>query len=392
MSTMDEINNALGKYAAHTFDPAEYLDQCIDLFDKAFDKGAEYDPRIQKKAEKGSNDCGTVALTFERNGHPFAASKLLIHVWNRFGLIQREERRRVYRAGVAMYLAMLYRNQGDSGAALRWALCTHADDMLGEHEKGGGRGKQMLLTELGASSDALTQLDGIATQDVTSVRSVHEGDWSVAPGFAEDVIVRFAVEKPEFAHLFAQDSRVEEFPLSQAYFTALLDAIDADHRNATAKGDSLEHLASYLFLLIPGWVPRRKVRDEYGSSEIDLVVSNLTRTSNLTAELLGGHFLAECKNWEDRVGVEKVGVFLYRMRLTHARFGVIFAKSGITGGEGETASRRLIRDAFHEDGSICVVLDRKDLESLAGGGVRFWPMLLEHIERVRFGRPRGAAE
>ncbi len=47
--------------------------------------------------------------------------------------------------------------------------------------------------------------------------------------------------------------------------------------------------------------------------------------------------------------MQYIGYFLYRIRLTHAHFGVIFAKTGITGDEDqEKAAYSLIRKAFHE--------------------------------------------
>ncbi|MCI0562084.1 MAG: hypothetical protein MN733_26655, partial [Nitrososphaera sp.] len=106
--------------------------------------------------------------------------------------------------------------------------------------------------------------------------------------------------------------------------------------------------------------------------------------------LLGRHFLVECKNWDESVGVRDVGYFLYRMRLTHCSFGVIFAKDNISGkkGKGEIAARSLIRRAFHEDGNTCVVLDRNDLEGLAKRETTFWSMLLSKIELFRFGKAK----
>ena len=80
------------------------------------------------------------------------------------------------------------------------------------------------------------------------------------------------------------------------------------------------------------------------------------------------------------------------MRLTHAKFGVIFAKHGVTGDKtgnaGLTAARELIRKAFHEDGNICVVLNRDDLDNLLDGKTTFWSLLLERVELIRFGKPR----
>jgi len=324
-----------------------------------------------------------------KNGFTWAAEQLLFGWWDDFGLRQLEEKRHVYRAIIAYALMMMYAEIGDRGAALRWALLTQADDILSEHGEGGGAGKQLLRSTLGMSEPELQEFNSVVRQNMETVRKTHSDDWANPEGYAENAIVRFALRSLEFAHLFAQEVSVREFPLSLAYFSTLLRCVDATDKVAAAKGIALEDLASYLFLLIPGWVPSRNVMDEEWAFETDIVVSNLSRASNLSAELLGRHFLVECKNWNDPVGVKDVGYFLYRMRLTHAKFGVILAKNGVTGIEtDERAARSLIRRAFHEDGNICVVLNRNDLATLAAGTIAFWSMLLGRIQRIRFGKPK----
>lgn len=77
------------------------------------------------------------------------------------------------------------------------------------------------------------------------------------------------------------------------------------------------------------------------------------------------------------------------MRLAHVRFGIILTRLGITGKENEeTAARALIRKAFHEDDITCIVLNEEDLKNLLNGQSSFWRILLENIERLRFGKPR----
>jgi hypothetical protein len=182
---------------------------------------------------------------------------------------------------------------------------------------------------------------------------------------------------------------VSEFPLSGPYIRALIERVNAPHASTTEKGDALENVASYLFLLIPGWIPRRDVSDINQGYENDVVISNLNMAHDLRAELLGRHFLVECKNWDSKVGAPAVSHFLHRMSVTHCKFGVILAKDGISGRErGETAARSLIRRAFHEEGNVCIVLDKSDLESLAKKEITFWSMILRAIEWFRFGEPK----
>jgi hypothetical protein len=375
------------------FDPSSLLQELIETLNEACLPNREYDPRKEERAKMASNDLGSVAYQFLKIGLSFAAESLLLHAYEKFGQIQLETKKRIYRAGLAYHLAQVHMRLGDKGAALRWALHTQADDMLAKHGSGGGAGKQMLRTMLRMSESAFGEFNTVAEQNRLTLEQDFNSDWSVPSGFVEDVIRRFALEKREFAHLFAVDTSVNEFPLSRSYLASLRNRVDAsDHSNTTAKGKALENLASYLFLLIPGLVPRRNVLDERQAYETDLIIRNLDFAGNLAAELLGRHFIVECKNHGTTVGVQEVGYFLYRMKLTHARFGVVFATNDISGAnlssDDERAAYQLLRKAFHEDGSVCVVISEKDLALLQDGKITFWSILLEKIERLRFGRQK----
>src|SRR5690606_9599447 len=165
-------------------------------------------------------------------------------------------------------------------------------------------------------------------------------------------------------YILGQPSLRVEFPLSEPYYEILLDEFvtaESEGKNQKELKESFERLASYLFMLIPGCVPRKNVKDENQTHETDIVVRNLNPNGNLIAEVFGRYFVAECKNWKvEKVGSPEVGYFLQKMKLMHAKFGVLFARNGITGDknnkEEETAARQLIRRSFHEDKTLCVVL------------------------------------
>src|SRR5690606_15446680 len=131
------------------------------------------------------------------------------------------------------------------------------------------------------------------------------------------------------------------------------------------------------------------VQDEKQTAEIDLVVRNLQPNANLMADILGRYFIVECKNWDKPVGSRDVGYFLNKIRQSHASFGVIFSREGITGdGDEEKAAKELTRRAFHEDKSVCIVISRSDLRRLQNGETTFRTLLLELFEEFRFGRPK----
>lgn len=389
MDIQREIRVIFESYNQYNFEPSECLQKCSTLLDQICSIGGEYDPRFTEKAESACNAYGFTSNLFLQNKFPSAATSILIEAWNRFSSIQGNEKQRIYRAGIGMYLAKVYFSLGDKGAAFRWALLTQADDLLGEHPAGGGAGRQMLHTILGMSDKALSELNQVALQNLDQIKNNHNNDWSVPFAYAEDVITKFAFNKPEYSQLFAVTSEVSEFSLNKTYFCSLLDKVNGNTPTTKEKGDWLEDLATYLFLLIPGLVPRRNLLEENLVFETDIVVRNLNTNSNIFADLLGRHFLVECKNWETSVGVKDIGYFLYRIRLTHANFGVILAKRGVTGDEEqEKAAYGLIRKAFHEDGNICIVLNNDSLIRLGNGELSLWSVLLERVERIRFGRAR----
>jgi len=390
MKPIEEIAKMLEEdWPPHKFDPIEFLHKARVVMDRACALGGEYDPRHHLRAQEACNAYGGLAKMLLQNGYRSAALCLLTNTWNTFAKIQKEENQRIYRAGLGFYLTKIYLELQDTGAAIRWAMLTQSDDILDEHGAGGGAGRQILRTILGMTEEELESLNEIAAYNLSLVRSSEVENWSAPAAFAEDVVVNFALANPGASHLLAAESSLAEFPLTTPYFESLLESIRADHETTTAKGNALEDLATYLFMLIPSLSPRRNVKDEYDTFETDLVIRNLSRRGGPIIEILGRHFLVECKNWNRSVGVSEVGYFLYRMRLTHVRFGVIFAKSGITGNkEEERAARGIIRKAFHEDGSICVVVEEKDLETLLSQNLPFSSLLIERDEQVRFGKAR----
>lgn len=330
-----------------------------------------------------------IAVKFFTQGARFSAIALLIHGWNKLAERQQETGYRIYRASIALNLAQFAYFREDIGAAIWWALHTQADDHLGQDWKG-GHGYDVLRTALGVSQTALEVFKAIG--DNNRSMSQAQNNWKAPNAFAEDVIVRFVLEKRALSYVLGSQSITPEYPISMAYFAALLADVDRKREKQSEKkqkGNALEKLAAYLFLLIPGWLPLRSVQDEKQTAEIDLVVRNLQPNANLMADILGRYFIVECKNWDKPVGSRDVGYFLNKIRQSHASFGVIFSREGITGdGDEEKAAKELTPRAFHEDKSVCIVISRSDLRRLQNGETTFRTLLLELFEEFRFGRPK----
>ncbi|WP_437494095.1 restriction endonuclease [Sorangium sp. So ce1014] len=145
-------------------------------------------------------------------------------------------------------------------------------------------------------------------------------------------------------------------------------------------------LAAYLLSHIVGCFPVRK--SETSDFENDLVIRNLSRHVSPALDILGRYFLVECKNWKNTVGTHEIAYFANRVRYGRVRFGVLFAREGISGdaedGGGENG-RFMIHRAYHQDGIVVAVVTASDLQRICDGTESTLAMLLRKHDEVRFG-------
>jgi hypothetical protein len=385
MSLEDEVKEVLEQNKTR---PLDAYEQARKLLIGACQSGARCDPLgAEDQSKEGRQAFHAAHDWFKHHGYHPASEKLLIEWWNLLGKRQYESKKRIYRADTAFLLSNLYESMSDKGMALRWAMLMQADDILGEHSEGGGAGRQTLTTKYGLSTFGLDELNRIASECLSEVKQ--NMDWSKPAAFVEEVLCRFAQSSAGYA--LAEITSVREFPISKGYLSSMMDWVNSA-QGSDEKGRALESLALYLLLLLPGCIPHKNVLAELSIFETDVLVQNLSPTPTVVTELLGRHFLIECKNRQVKTNVSDIGYFLYRMKLTHTKFGIIFSREGITGEDKGEAGRELIRRAFHEDDSICVVISDSDLDELISGTAQnFWWMLLGKIEALRFGRPKPAS-
>ncbi len=314
------------------------------------------------------------------------ARNLLRELWDLHAERQQSAKRRVYRALLSQQLTETAYQLGNDAEAFRWSLLTQADNILGQDPEKGRYSRHWLYARFGMSDAERKALDTLAEKCRNEAGT--EG-WDSPSGFAEEVLRRFAQNEKNGRAVFQRLSGAEEFHLTRPYLGVLLNYMNLAPDNS-AKGKRLEDVAFYLFSLLPGCVPRRNLYDPAGASEYDLVVSNMSPTSSLIGDVFGRDFLIECKNWSQRVGAEQVGYFLFRMGLTHCRFGAILSRQGITAAPtGDAYAEALVRRAFHEHGSACVVVSMSDLENLACGQVSgVTSLLMERLSDFRFGNDK----
>jgi hypothetical protein len=144
-------------------------------------------------------------------------------------------------------------------------------------------------------------------------------------------------------------------------------------------GQTLEILAEYLLSCMPGC--RTKRRAHSGSTDYDIVCAMEGPDLDFRSEL-GRYFVCECKDWAKPADFTTMAKFCRVLDSTKARFGILFSRSGLSG-QGRTAfAEREQLKVFQDRGIVIVVLDRHDLDAVAGG-VNLISLLRERYESVR---------
>ena len=309
------------------------------------------------------------------------------------GIEQQRTKHRYPLAAPTFWLAQIFAWVGDPGLAFRWALLTAIHDI--QSGMSDSPALQMAQATFGFGAPAARKLGFLAHECAQSIGE----DWSQPCGFPEEVVqrlMRASEGRDAYTEQVALHATRHEFPISPGYLRALMARLsEAQAQGAQItpkeKGDRLEAIAQHLTSLLPGCVPRANLLSADKAFESDIVVANVYTQPTIISDLFGRYILVECKNYAQPVDVARVGYFLHRMRMVHAPFGIIFASRSVTGSkltEDEQAARSLIRRAFHEDGSICVVIDQDDLEHLAEGQISFYWLLHSRYEEFRFGTAR----
>jgi hypothetical protein len=180
--------------------------------------------------------------------------------------------------------------------------------------------------------------------------------------------------------------------VNRPFLNQLIANLQAD-KSTKKKGNSLEFLASYLSITLPGVAIQPNVKSfEQGGTfehEIDLVVTQYGTLSTYLLEAMGRHFLIECKNWNRRVGVAELNHFVAKIRFHRCKCGVIFSKSGLTGERalkrrGPQFARLTQLRWYHQDECTLIVVNERDLNQVADGSLTFAQLLLRGYESVKF--------
>lgn len=276
--------------------------------------------------------------------------------------------------GIAAYtLTLLAIAQGDRGSALRWAALGRLSDALSERWTGSGN-DVALTFGLGAPAETLLLLDSLATSiDAKDPLIERTPEWLLSHALHHAHGMALIAPSPRYAHHAS-------VPFVRA---AVAHAFDDANASNAEKGSRLERLIAFLITTIPGMRARLRMISAGRSAEIDIVATFVGESAYPLPERTDA-WLIECKNWQRRASSSVVGHFFAKMKRTNTRFGILVAKSGLTGRDDDTAAERFQRDLAMKDDSVCLVVTENDLRGF-GATETFRGFVDARYERWRFG-------
>jgi hypothetical protein len=144
-------------------------------------------------------------------------------------------------------------------------------------------------------------------------------------------------------------------------------------------GKILERLADYLLSCMPGCRTTRRQKSH--STDYDIICSMEGFEVDFRSEF-GRYFVCECKDWDKTADFTTMAKFCRVLDSVKARFGVLFAKRGISGENKTRNAEREQLKVFQDRGTVIVVIDENDLGKVAEGA-NFINILRTKYERVR---------
>lgn len=161
----------------------------------------------------------------------------------------------------------------------------------------------------------------------------------------------------------------------------LNEIIDGNFVSNTEKGKSYEQYVSRLLSVIDG-ILVKYLRQEARTSEnkkkfeYDLILQN----SSPALYEFGRYIPVECKLHKKKVQFAELVKFIYKVRNSRCKVGLMFTQSGVTGGKRS----EVIKDSYFTDDITLIVLTLEDINNIFSSSVNLLQLLNTKYESIRF--------
>jgi hypothetical protein len=315
------------------------------------------------------------------------ATTVVSACYDRLNELQAVDNKRYHKGAPAHQFGLCYLALGEFQPAAWFFVMAFVEDVLSAKRVI----QETLATKALRNSFGWSKANFQAIAETALELNEHQPELSRYPEIVAVDLLR--KEKLNFPPTAKNES---EIPINRTLLDQLIRAL-SNGQSADDKKKSLEFLASYLAITLPAVKIKANVKTfEQGITfehEIDLVVIQHTRQPTYLLEALGRHFLIECKNLKDNVGVQDLNHFLAKMRFHGCKCGVIFSRNGLTGDKEKETGLKYARLTqlrwYHQDGCIVVVITEAELREMAVNSLSFAELLLRGYESVKFSVPEG---
>jgi hypothetical protein len=322
-----------------------------------------------------------IFVTLMKNGLLHQAAEVVTAWYDRLNELQAKNGKRYHKGGAAHNSGVCFIKLGDNARGVWFHACAFVEDVLS--------GADSTIPETPATQNLRVHFnwnqDDFEAMALTAraVRADLQHLW----WFPESALVQLARDAKLKMPLPRGGT---DTPINRPFLRQLIERLPVGNDNQ--KKESLEFLASYLAITLPGVRIKANVKAfEQGGTfehEIDLVATQYGTVPTYPLEALGRHFLIECKNWDTCVGVRDLNHFVAKMRFHRCNCGVIFSREGLSGDGDRTTGLRYARVTqlrwYQQDDCVVIVITKRHLDELASGSRSFAEVLLHGYESVRF--------
>jgi hypothetical protein len=300
---------------------------------------------------------------YRGQGRLYEAIAVYGALYNHMLLSQVESGKRCHKGMPVVWMSDCYRNLGCPLISLRFLMLALIEDaIVNKGEIPSGWGVYFRAVWFGGLPDS-------------DVRRYTREAWEFTEKHSDEALFpeRILLELDQEWTRPPSILEIGVFPSNALYIRWLIDKL------GDGSGTTLELLARYVLSAMPGC--RASRRGQSGTHEYDVVCSMEGLDLDFRSEL-GRYFVGECKDWDKPADVRTMAVLCRVLDSIKSHFGILFSRSGISGGgEGKYAELEQIK-IFQDRGTVIVVIDKDDLEQLAGGA-NFVSLLRRKYERVR---------
>jgi|ERR1035441_3215982 hypothetical protein len=322
-----------------------------------------------------------VFALLHQNKLPHQAAEVVTAWYDRLNELQAKNGNRYHKGGVAHNAGVCFFTLGDNTRGVWFYACAFTEDILSSANNDIPQtlASQHLRVHYNWSQ---TDFEAIATA-ARALKAAGGSLWH----FPETTLVQLARSQKLKIPLPRGGT---DIPVNRPFLKQLIERLPAGDNNQ--KKESLEFLASYLAVTLPGVRINANVKANANAAtfehEIDLVVTQYGSTPTYLLEALGRHFLIECKNWDSRVGAQALNHFVAKMRFHRCKCGVIFSREGLSGDADQQTGLRFARVTqlrwYQQDDCVVIVITKQHLDELIAAGGSFSEALLHGYESVRF--------